>query len=123
MLITTPLYLYLCLWAIGTFVLYKVVLYISSEVRHRNNARRLGCKPPHVPKEFDPFGLVNVRRAWKADSEFRFAPAVQEWRDNICQREGRQINTMYQNFLGTPMIFTAEPENIKTVLAAKFKGL
>ncbi|KAF2786950.1 cytochrome P450 52A12 [Melanomma pulvis-pyrius CBS 109.77] len=69
----------------------------------------------------DPIGIDNVLLLLKSDKECRLPNYVQERTDKICKKEGRQINTFYQNVLGSPAIFTLEPENIKTILATKFK--
>lgn len=111
----------LSLWALFAFLLYKFASYVSTELRHRNNARRLGCKTPHVMRGRDPIGIDNIRLLLKSDKECRLPNYVQERTDKICEKEGRQITTFYQNVLGSPAIFTIEPENIKTVLATKFK--
>jgi hypothetical protein len=111
----------LSLWALFFFLLYKFASYVSTELRHRNNARRLGCKTPQVMAGRDPIGIDNVMRLMKADREFRLPDYIRERSAAICAKEGRQINTFYQNVLGSPAIFTHEPENVKTILATKFK--
>lgn len=111
----------LSLWSLFFFALYKFASYVSTEIRHRNNARRLGCKTPQVMAGRDPIGIDNVMRLMTADRECRLPDYIRERSDVICAREGRQIHTFYQNVLGSPAIFTVEPENLKTILATKFK--
>ncbi|KAF2707357.1 cytochrome P450 52A12 [Pleomassaria siparia CBS 279.74] len=112
--------LFASLWAVFFYLLYRVAFYISIELRHRSNARRLGCKQPAL-MEVGLFGIKNVRLFLKAHKESRIPDHVMERDQAYCDKVGKQVHTFNQNILGSTAIFTTEPKNIQTILAIKFK--
>jgi hypothetical protein len=113
--------IFLSLWSLFFLSLYKFASYVSTEIRHRNNAKRMGCKPSQSMAGRDPIGIDNIMRLTKADRECRLPEYIRERTESISSKQGRRIYTFHQNVLGSPAIFTLEPENVKTILATKFK--
>ncbi|KAF2470455.1 cytochrome P450 [Lindgomyces ingoldianus] len=111
----------LALWAAISFVLYKIYALAANEFHHRKRERELGCKRPPLIKGRDPIGIENIRRLLKADRECRMPQYLKERTEAVCEKEGKQLSTFYQNLLGSGAIFTVDPKNIQTVLATQFK--
>ncbi|ORY11981.1 cytochrome P450 52A12 [Clohesyomyces aquaticus] len=113
----------LALWALVSFILYKTVTFVVSDVRYRKRERQLGCKrPPTIANEgLLPFGISNLRKIIKADKEMRVAPYLYDRTNGLYSENGALLTTFYQNVLGSPAIFTVNPKNIQTILATQFK--
>ncbi|KAK2829838.1 hypothetical protein FQN49_007209 [Arthroderma sp. PD_2] len=81
----------------------------------REFARRHGCQPVAKSGNKDPFlGLDTVCRNMRAAQEYKFL-------EKGCEKFHHLGNTYLTRMFLTPVISTAEPENIKTVLAINFK--
>ncbi|KAH7401428.1 cytochrome P450 52A12 [Pyrenochaeta sp. MPI-SDFR-AT-0127] len=111
----------LVLWASISFFLYKIVASILESRRHAAAARKLSCEPAYPLPSLDPLGIHNILRVVKADKEQRVPQFFQLRLDEIRDREGRFITTIYQFLLGTGGFFTVEPKNIQAILATQFK--
>ncbi|KAI8939591.1 hypothetical protein NX059_003355 [Plenodomus lindquistii] len=111
----------LALWAIVSFVIYRIVASIIVSRRHAAVARRLGCQPGHKFRDNDPLGLIGVWRVIKADKEFRIPQFLQGRIDAECAKNGRNISTFTNGLMGAVAHFTIEPRNIQAVLATQFK--
>ncbi|KAF2870936.1 cytochrome P450 52A12 [Massariosphaeria phaeospora] len=112
----------LALWAAAAFVLFKIVVYVSTELRHRYNARKLDCQIPPRFVAGDYLGIINIRNSIKANNDFRLLDHLKGVMDHVSEREGFPHNTVYQNLLGSPAVFTTDPKNIQTILAVQFKN-
>lgn len=111
----------LALWAGASFVLYKVVAYILTELHYRKEAKRLGCEPAYRFKPFDFQGIRNVYNLISADKEARVPQYFKGRVDRACAEEGKIITTYAMEVLGAPSIFTLNPKNVQAVLATQFK--
>lgn len=81
--------------------------------------RENGCKPVKLNSEYNNwtetlFGIKVFRESFRA---FREHNLLEVSRDRL-RRHG---NTIKVHSLGTPMYWTNEPENMKTIMATKFK--
>ncbi|CAO2656392.1 Nn.00g051950.m01.CDS01 [Neocucurbitaria sp. VM-36] len=111
----------LAIWALISFVLYKVVATIIDYVRHENAARKLRCQPAYRIKDPDPLGISAIYKVLNADKERRVPQFLKGRIDDACAKEGRTISTFYQYVMGAKAHFTIEPKNIQAVLATQFK--
>ncbi|OKL62608.1 Cytochrome P450 52A13 [Talaromyces atroroseus] len=100
---------------IGALALFFLLLRpLYNYFRHRANARRLNCRPPHTKHYKWPFGIDGIRRLEQADK-----------RDMVCdefftiyKEEGAAT---FQHWLfGQRQIMTAEPRNVQAILATQF---
>ncbi|KAE8454401.1 hypothetical protein EG329_000023 [Mollisiaceae sp. DMI_Dod_QoI] len=100
----------------STFVLYRLALYAIGVQRRNKIIREKRCKPYKNYPHKDPiFGF---------DLFFENARLSKQGGllDKICERYARlDTYTFSQLLLGERMINTAEPENIKAILATQFK--
>ncbi|KAJ1715355.1 cytochrome P450 [Aspergillus flavus] len=102
---------YLSLIVAGVYLARK----ISRAVQIRQFKKRHGCLPPPRDHHKDPvLGLDEVRSMLRVFRE----DYLMEYTLEKYRRHG---NTFATSVLGDDDIFTAEPENIKTILAVKFK--
>ncbi|KAH7326664.1 cytochrome P450 [Stachybotrys elegans] len=99
-------------------VVFGIVSYslwfIASRIDEHRRIRRLGNYGPYVPTKW-PFGIdfiaANVRSTLKHAN-------LEQWRDNIFMAhnswtvEARMVNQRF--------VFTADPENVKAILATQF---
>ena len=69
----------------------------------------------------DYLGIGKIREALKADRECRLPLLAKERVDGLSRKHGRIVGTSSLNLLGLTFISTTEPENVKTILATKFK--
>ncbi|KAL2062313.1 hypothetical protein VTL71DRAFT_6579 [Oculimacula yallundae] len=98
------------------YILYQLTLYLSFIRRRRIISHKHGCKPiPSWPHKDPIFGLdiflENARLA-----------RLGGFMEQVQARYTRMgVYTFTQLFLGDRLILTAEPENIKAVLATQFK--
>ncbi|KAF3484248.1 uncharacterized protein GIQ15_03572 [Arthroderma uncinatum] len=99
---------------LGSFVFYRIAVYIQLSIARSRAAKEHGCKPPPAYPDFDPiFGLGLVLAAVKSGKKDTFL-------EDIWKRYQKYGNTFSSNLTGLPIITTCEPENVKTVLAVKF---
>lgn len=98
-----------------TVLVYALFQFVTSRLSKQRllaEARRLGCKPPHLRPNRLPFGIDHVREAIKADSEKRFP-------DLLVERASDAFTYQY-NFIGNEQLHTDEPKNIQAMLATQF---
>lgn len=108
-------YLLAPIWAISTFVIYKIVSTFITSRYHAREAKRLGCQPPHVRKSKLPLGIDFVKLALKADKEKLFPEHMMD-----IYREQGGASTWLYGILGNPTYFTVDPKNIQAILATQF---
>lgn len=109
------------LWAGASFVLYKVVAYILTELHYRKEAKRLGCEPAYSWKFLDFQGIRNVLKILAADKQSRIPDYFKGRVDDACAEEGRTITAFAVTMMGSHTIFTTNPKNVQAVLATQFK--
>jgi cytochrome P450 len=101
------------------YFLYLLIQYAATSYRRSIISRKHGCKPiPSYPHKdpilgFDVF-LRNIRLVKNGG-----------FLEDVQARHEKVMNTGHYTFiqllLGEPMVMTAEPENIKVILATQFK--
>ncbi|TVY83945.1 Cytochrome P450 52A12 [Lachnellula suecica] len=97
--------------AVLSRILYSVIVRIRNKIR----ARALGCQSPPMQKQRLPFGLEQLTKAIYSDKSQRLP-------DNAIQRFKKMgTYTFGFSLLGKQNFVTAEPENIKAMLATKFQ--
>lgn len=100
------------------FVLLRLIEYL----RFRSAAARLGCKPAVWGFGGDWAGLSLMRKGLKAQREKNVPIWIRREFARLSEREGRQVGTFQMSApLFRNVLFTCEPENIKTILATSFK--
>ena len=109
------------LWAGASFILYKIVAYILTEIHYRKQAKIFGCQPPYQFKLWDFQGIRNAQWVLAADKRMAIPDYLKARVDNACADEGRSIWTFGMKLLGAPSIFTNDPKNVQAVLATQFK--
>ncbi|TAQ88476.1 hypothetical protein B7494_g3183 [Chlorociboria aeruginascens] len=104
----------------ATYILYRFVTGTITFVRRRAIIIQNGCQPvPRYPHKEPFFGLDIFFENLRLLKSGTFLLAVQR-RFNMVNG-GRGANTYSAKVLGETMIFTNEPENVKTILATKFR--
>ena len=100
--------------AAGIVVFLQIINSIVRSYRQSSKAKALGCEPvPTEPTRW-PFGIDMVRKMMKADREQRTP-------DYIIERFNKMGRyTFLVKILGQSNIITAEPDNIKAILATQF---
>lgn len=78
-------------------------------------AHNLGCEEPVIREKFSrwPFGIDVIKRTIEADRGKFFPPFLQK----NAERYGI---TWRHSILGTSIVFTVDPENVKAILATQF---
>lgn len=112
---------FLGLWAIAAYVLYRGISYIATKRRHAAKAKALGCQPAPMANQRDPFGITTVRELLAADREKRVPDYSRERVARVSKRVGRPVTTMRNIIAGEESFFTIEPRNIQALLATQFK--
>ncbi|KAH8810845.1 cytochrome P450 family protein [Xylogone sp. PMI_703] len=97
--------------ALSAFILY----FLISHWRHKNAARRLGCKPLPAKANRLIFGIDNVLDMNRADKENTIPQQVMK------QYEDMGRATFSLSLLGSTTIVTHDPVNIRAVLATQFR--
>lgn len=82
-------------WAALAFVLYRITAYVREELRHKRNAKRLGCEQPSPMRDewwnfLGILGIVTVMKAFKAN---RLPQFQKERVERVQEREGRRVTT------------------------------
>ncbi|KAH8905143.1 cytochrome P450 [Coniochaeta sp. PMI_546] len=95
--------------AVAGYILYKI--YVSLDKHYR--LKRLGSRAPRIRHKL-PYGFDFVRRAVNSTMEHK---NLEFWRENFTKFGGWTGET---NIIGRRIIFTADPENIKAILATQF---
>lgn len=99
-------------------VAHNLINRFISYQRHSKIIKEKGCKPYVKYPHRDPiFGLDLFKENGRLTKEGRLLAGIQE----RYQRINGGVNTFSQLLLGTEAINTAEPENIKAILATQFK--
>lgn len=111
------------LWAIISFILYKIIASIVVTRRHAAIARQLNCQPAPNMKlsPFDFAGLQHILNIMKADKQGRIPQYLQDRFGATGAKHGRVVSTVSSNLMGSNAHFTIEPKNIQAVLATQFK--
>ncbi|RAL13708.1 cytochrome P450 [Aspergillus homomorphus CBS 101889] len=101
----------LCIGAL--YLAYQIVCSLHQTFRNRRIAKSLGCEPPRkVPS--DPFGLKGFFEISKAAKQNRVV-------EDIADYYSQYSPTFSLTGLGgVPIVSTAEPENLKALLATQF---
>ncbi|KAJ3472983.1 hypothetical protein NLG97_g10593 [Lecanicillium saksenae] len=100
------------------FVLLKLI----EVVRFRQKAARLGCKPAITGFDGERTGLALMKKSLKAQREKNVPTWMRREFDRLSEQEGRPVGTFEMSApVLRSVIFTCEPENIKTILATSFK--
>ncbi|GAM38721.1 hypothetical protein TCE0_033r09677 [Talaromyces pinophilus] len=104
----------LILGFLATSITYSILSSIYLRIQHRRKASAQGCQPPKkAPGGFLGLGYNNYKAIVKYSSEYRLL-------DLIHKRARENGYTHEQVVLGTRALVTAEPENIKAMLATQF---
>lgn len=100
------------------YVLYSLISRFISYRQHSKFIRENGCKPFAKYPHKDPiFGFDLFKENIKLTKVGGIHTAIEDRYHNI----NGGVNTFSQLLLGAEVINTAEPENIKAILATKFK--
>jgi hypothetical protein len=113
-------YVLAAFWLSGLLLVAKVISYIVNENAHRKRAKQLGCKPCSKAR-VGFFGIPQVMKSIRADSEKRFPDFLVEQSKLASEREGRLVTTTEATLLGQKRFITQDPANVKAVLATQFK--
>ncbi|RDA85536.1 hypothetical protein CP532_3299 [Ophiocordyceps camponoti-leonardi (nom. inval.)] len=107
---------------VGAFAVFYVYSCISERFRHAARARELGCKEPPKGPFYEPFGIHGVCRGILASRKKRLPEFFLEWMTKAGKRAGWPVTTVrVRSPFFRDGLFTVDPENIKTMLALKFK--
>ena len=111
------------LGGILALLFYKALSAVANKVSHARKSRQLGCSsPPAVPlPAWDIWGATLVRRNMRMTNANRFPNFLVQRHELVAKSVGSEVLTYSINLLGRNVIFTADPENIKAVLALQFK--
>jgi cytochrome P450 len=102
----------------GTYVLYTVIRGSITAYRRAAVSQANGCKPlPSYPHKDPVFGLDLFFEGARLLKAGRFVRRSRERYGHV----NNGVNTYTQLLLGKRVVITCEPENIKTILATKFK--
>lgn len=111
----------LTLWALVSYILYRIAASLLISRRHAAAARQLGCQPAYRMGKNDPLGIVNIWKIIQADRQFRIPQYLEHRTDTISINQNKNITTSSQRLMGSIAHFTSEPRNIQAVLATQFK--
>jgi hypothetical protein len=102
----------------GVYVLYSLINRFISYQRHSKIIKENGCKPYAKYPHKDPiFGFDLFKENIRLTKEGGIHTAIQD----RYHRINGGVNTFSQLLLGEEILNTAEPENIKAILATQFK--
>ena len=107
------------LGSIALYTSYYIYWQLTVGANQRRIIREHGCKPVKQNSEYNSwkektFGIKAFRENFKAFREHRLLETAR----GRLQRHG---NTLQVHLLRTPLYITIEPENLKTIMATKFK--
>ena len=115
--IPSPLLLQIIVSAGISFCLYHLYLNFIKLAAHRHLSKEHRCEPVKKVVTKDPvFGLDYFWTSFKQFKEHVALESTQRQFDIL------KTNTFYVSVLRQPLIFTIEPENLKTILALNFKS-
>ena len=107
----------ICLIPIVLLLLYKTYLRSLSARRNRQKAASLGCLSAPHGRTYLPYGLDHLYKIYrdaKAKKLLEMGPLFLESVRPGCKTVGLSL-------LGKDIVYTVEPENVKCILATKFK--
>lgn len=107
---------------IGLLFVTFVIQRVTESLRHRKNAREMGCKPAPLAPMKDPLGILSLLEMIKADKEKR-VPALTEERVNKMRADnnGNYVTTVRLRTGAVTNVLTIDPKNIQAILATQFK--
>ncbi|TVY59044.1 Cytochrome P450 monooxygenase fsdH [Lachnellula suecica] len=101
------------------YAIYALIARLLTSLRYAKISRQHGCKPiPSYPHRDPIFGIDMFFRSIRLSKEGGFLEDMRDRHENVI---GNGRYTFTQLVQGDRMILTAEPENIKTILATKFR--
>lgn len=87
----------LALWGCVAYIVFTLINHVREEIRHRRNAKRLGCEAPYpLQRKWDFLGIHTAVTAMKHLKANDFVPFAKEVIDKAWEKEGRIISTMSQ---------------------------
>ncbi|KAF2803064.1 putative cytochrome P450 alkane hydroxylase [Mytilinidion resinicola] len=102
----------------GFLILSLVATLILSHFRQHTRADGEGCKPPPSYPHIDPiFGLDSLILCLRNLQRGNLMNHL----DNTFKRIQGGVYTYSTNFLGSRVIYTIEPENVKTIFATRYE--
>ena len=104
------------LYGLAALIVYKLVSAAIVKRRRNAEAKRRGCGDTPVLPTKDPLGLLRLREVMKADREKRAPQYVMGCMDEM----GKNVNTVWVRLLGSELLVTRDPENVKALFAAQF---
>ena len=100
---------------LGAYLSFKVVVGFVQGMKNRRKAKALGCLPCAKVNNYDP--ILGLDALWKAYKDLTAGTALEKTRTELLK-----YNNTASNFvLGRNVISTTEPQNVKAILATKFK--
>lgn len=99
----------------GVAALFYILHAGISRWHHAKRARDLGCKPPPSKVNRLPLGIDGVLELNQADREHIVPQQVMK----IFEEVGH--STFQRSLLGTTLIITNDPLNIRAILATQFR--
>lgn len=113
--------IWLIVWPLFGFVIYKIVLSIVTTYRHAQAAKKHGCKPaPTFPAQ-DPLGIIDIVRMIQSNNAGRLPEFLKERLDLVSKQEGRSVFTFQTHIVRNWLLWTVDPSNIQALLATQFK--
>jgi hypothetical protein len=106
---------------LAAFVLYHIASFITSELSYRKNARLNNCERAPPLRLDDPLGVKMMVDMARADKQFRLVVWFKDMMEAAHRRASFEHNTLQSRLVNLPFVITIDPENIKAVLATKFK--
>ncbi|ESZ92114.1 hypothetical protein SBOR_7493 [Sclerotinia borealis F-4128] len=107
------MYIFSLFLNIGIFALFlKCVSIYHTKRRRRQEAERHGCAPPPTVYGFDPFGIMSVINAARANREGR-SP---RWFMELMDRVSPDTLTIRGQILDTEIIITRDPSLVQFIL-------
>ena len=106
---------------LAAFILYQIASFTTSELRYRKNARLNNCERAPPLRLDDPLGVKAILDTAKADKERRLVMWFKEMMEAANKRDSFVHNTRQSRIANLSFVITIDPENVKAVLATKFK--
>lgn len=102
----------------GTYIIYNLVRRSITAYQQSVFSKQNGCKPVPAYPHTDPiFGLDFFIEGGRLAKAGKLLPRTGQRYEDV----GKDVHTFSHIVLGQPTIVTTEPENIKVILATKFK--
>lgn len=105
--------------AVFLYVLYYIYWQLTVGASRRAMIREHGCKPMRYIAELNKFpeNVVGYKQIKQNVAAFK----AHRMLEHVTDRFNRTENTMHYKTLTTDIISTIEPDNLKTIMATKFK--